>query len=212
MNVRNRSFGPFDQDYESDFSRAYTKLRLFDQKAGIGKLIRSKTVLDVGSSTGGFTNFALEKGAKKVVAVEIGSRQMDPRLVADKRVKLYEKIDILNVFNSESSGKVNKITVQDIDLALMDVSFVGCRDILLHLKLNVLKRGSYIILLFKPQFEAHENDLVNGIVKNSKMRREIIKAFEQWLQKSGFIVEFKNDSGLAGSKGNVERFYVLKTT
>ncbi len=200
-----------DDGVGDDFSRAYTKLRLFDGFAKLGSKIERKVVLDVGSSTGGFTNFALEKGAKKVIAVELGTKQMDWRLVADHRVKLYEKTDILNVSISKEKASLNNIVIQSVDVALMDVSFVGCREILLHLKNNILSKGSYIVLLFKPQFEAHEKDLVKGVVKNSKMRRDIIKNFEQWLLQNKFVVEVKKDSELAGSKGNVERFYLLKT-
>lgn len=101
VNVRNRYFGGVEQDFASDFSRAHTKIRLFDRSVKFGSRLAGKVVLDVGSSTGGFTNFALEKGAKKVIAVEIGSRQMDPRLLTDHRVKLYEKTDILNLFSNQ---------------------------------------------------------------------------------------------------------------
>jgi len=196
----------YAQDDSADFSRAYTKLRLFDQTANLGRLIRSKTVVDVGSSTGGFTNFALEKGAKRVIAIEIGSRQMDVRLAADSRVKLYEKTDILEVGNS----KQYKIFVQDVPTAVMDVSFVSSKEILLHLRENILNKDFCIILLFKPQFEAFENQLVNGIIKNNKIRRDIIKNFETWLKLNKFRIADKQDSQLEGSKGNVERFYVLR--
>jgi 23S rRNA (cytidine1920-2'-O)/16S rRNA (cytidine1409-2'-O)-methyltransferase len=199
----------YSQD-DSEFSRAYTKLRLFDQSVKFGHKLAGKVVLDVGSSTGGFTNFALEKGAKKVIAIEIGSRQMDARLLGDHRVRLYEKTDILNVVSELESDKLNKIVVQFPDVALMDVSFVSARNMLLHLRSSILGVGSVVVLLFKPQFEAKEIELINGIVKNSKIRRSIIKSFELWLNKNKFMIEAKKDSELAGSKGNVERLYVLK--
>jgi 23S rRNA (cytidine1920-2'-O)/16S rRNA (cytidine1409-2'-O)-methyltransferase len=197
---------------EDDFSRAYSKLRIFDESMKLGSKLNGKVVLDVGSSTGGFTQFALEKGAKKVIAVELGSRQMVPALAMDSRVKLYEKTDILDVVSKVADKSMNNKVIQTSDIALMDVSFTGCREILSHLKLNILEKRGYIILLFKPQFEAKERDLNNGIIKNSKIRRELIKEFELWLQKNKFIIDSKMDSGLAGSKGNVERFYVLRTT
>jgi 23S rRNA (cytidine1920-2'-O)/16S rRNA (cytidine1409-2'-O)-methyltransferase len=199
-----------DMSVEDDFSRAYAKLRIFDESVKLGPKLNGKVVLDVGSSTGGFTKFALEKGAKKVIAVELGSRQMVPALAMDSRVKLYEKTDILGVFSKAGERSVNKRFIQTPDVVLMDVSFTGCREILTHLKLNILEKSGLIILLFKPQFEARESDLNNGIIKNSKIRRELIKEFELWLQKNKFIIEAKMDSGLAGSKGNLERFYVLR--
>jgi 23S rRNA (cytidine1920-2'-O)/16S rRNA (cytidine1409-2'-O)-methyltransferase len=208
------SFGYAQDDMRGgdDFSRAYTKLRIFDESVKLGAKLNGKLVLDVGSSTGGFTQFALEKGAKKVIAVELGSRQMVPALAMDSKVKLYEKTDILDTVSTVAEKSSNKKVIQSPDVALMDVSFTGCREILDHLKLNILEKGGLIILLFKPQFEAKEKELNNGIIKNSKIRRELIKEFELWLNKNKFIVEVKMDSRLAGSKGNVERFYVLRTT
>lgn len=201
------------QEFGDDFSRAYVKLRIFDEFAKLGGRINGKVVLDVGSSTGGFTEFALEKGAKKVIAVEIGSRQMVPELALDKRVKLYEKTDILNVVSEKADEelKENNKVIQVPDVVVMDVSFTGCREILKHLSTNILTKSTAVILLFKPQFEAYENEMNKGIIKNSKTRRAIIKEFEQWLPKNGIAIEAKQDSGLAGSKGNVERFYILKT-
>ncbi len=201
--------GVFESD--NDFSRAYTKIRLFDQQVKLGSKLNGKVVLDVGSSTGGFTEFALEKGAKKVIAVELGSRQMVPELAMDQRVKLYEKTDILNVVSEGvDKNKLNKKVVQTPDVAVMDVSFTGSQKILEYLRTSILKPSSAVILLFKPQFEAYDHELNNGIIKNSKTRRLIVKEFEQWLPKHGFLIEAKQDSGLAGSKGNVERFYILR--
>jgi len=210
--VKTGSFDFAQDDVSGDFSRAYTKIRLFDEQVKLGSRLNGKVVLDVGSSTGGFTRFALEKGAKKVIAVELGSRQMVDELALDPKVKLYEKTDILNVVSegAEDSKKLNKRVIQTPDLAVMDVSFTGSQEILTHLRTNILKPSLGVVLLFKPQFEAYEHELNKGIIKNSKTRRLIIKEFEQWLPKHGFVIEAKQDSGLAGSKGNVERFYLLK--
>ncbi len=194
------------QDEDFQFSRAYEKIRFFYESAKIKNLFIGKKVLDVGSSTGGFTKFALEKGAELVLAVELGTKQMDRVLALDKRVKLNEKTDIFKV------GRGLKLSneVAEIDVVVMDVSFVSAREVLAHLKNNVLKEGAELVVLFKPQFEADERQLLNGIVKNSKMRREIIREFEDWLRRSGFLVLEKRDSAVAGSKGNVERLYLLK--
>ena len=191
------------------FSRANEKISLFDRDVPLTQYFKGNIVIDVGSSTGGFTKFALDRGAKEVIAVEIGTKQMDPLLAMSHAVKLYEKTDIMDVGRE---GKMYKISVQGASTAVMDVSFVSCRDILLHLRDNVLEPKSCIILLFKPQFEAKESQLNKGIIKNSKIRREVIKYFEDWLRLNKFVVVAKRDSGLAGSKGNVERFYVLRTT
>ncbi len=195
----------FVEQEDIEFSRAYEKIRAFDRSVRIGRLFQGSRVLDVGSSTGGFTKFALEKGAKKVIAVELGTRQMEPFLALDRRVGLYEKT---NIFKVGKGAKLSKAII-GVDLAVMDVSFVSAREVLAHLKQNVLDSGCKIVLLFKPQFEAEDRQLVHGVVKNSKMRREIIKDFEAWLKKSGFLTLDKRDSEVAGSKGNVERLYLL---
>ena len=133
-------------------------------------------------------------------------------MALDKRVKLNEKTDIFEVGRSEKSNSGFKLSdeISDVNMVVMDVSFVSARRVLNHLKNNVLNKGVEIMLLFKPQFEVGEGSLVNGIVKNSKMRREIIRAFEVRLRESGFVVLAKRDSEVAGSKGNVERFYLLR--
>jgi predicted rRNA methylase YqxC with S4 and FtsJ domains len=82
---------------EFEFSRAYEKIKAFDRAVKLRSFFEGKKVLDVGSSTGGFTKFALEKGAREVLAVELGTKQMEPVLALDKRVKLNEKTDIFEV-------------------------------------------------------------------------------------------------------------------
>jgi 23S rRNA (cytidine1920-2'-O)/16S rRNA (cytidine1409-2'-O)-methyltransferase len=190
----------------NDFSRAYSKLKTFDDFARFSGLFKDKIILDVGSSTGGFTKFALESGAKKVIAIEIGTCQMRAELLQSKKVELYEKTDIMDV--SAQGG--SKLKIERPDCAVMDVSFTSCRQILKHLKLNILPKGSEIILLFKPQFEARERDLNNGIVKNDRIRRGIIRDFEEWLQVNKFRAVFKMDSAVTGSKGNLERLYRIE--
>ncbi|MBQ8996833.1 TlyA family RNA methyltransferase [Candidatus Saccharibacteria bacterium] len=159
---------------------------------------RGKTVLDIGSSTGGFTEYALSRGAKKVVAVEKGTRQMKAPLKFDPRVELHEKTDI---FEFETGEK--------IDVILADVSFVSLTKVLAYAKKTLANETTEWLVMLKPQFEARPDQLVRGVVKNEKMRREIIKDFEAWLRENGFLVRGKRDNQLAGKNGNVERFYDL---
>lgn len=160
--------------------------------------LRGKTVLDIGSSTGGFTEMALRAGAAKVVAVEKGTNQMKAPLRFDPRIELHEKTDIF-----EFAG------VQP-DVILADVSFISLRDVLAYAKEAFATRKTDFLVMLKPQFEARPDQLVNGVVKNNKMRRDIIADFEMWLKKNGFVVLGKRDNELAGRFGNVERFYYLK--
>lgn len=159
---------------------------------------RNKTVLDIGSSTGGFTELALKLGAKKVIAIEKGTNQMKAPLRFDMRVDLHEKTDFFDVTDLEA-----------VDTVVADVSFVSLTKILAHAQKIVNKKADFLVML-KPQFEAEPEQLVKGVVKNEKMRREILKKFENWLKNNGFLVVDKRDNDVAGKKGNIERFYLLK--
>ncbi len=144
-------------------------------------------MLDVGSSTGGFTDYALRHGAKKVVAVDVGSDQMHASLRNDSRVELYEKTDIRNF-----------VTNSPIDLVVADVSFISLREILPHV-LKLAGSDAQIVAMVKPQFEAGARDVNKGVVKNDSIRRRIMKDFEEWAKKY-FVILDKADSEVAGSK------------
>lgn len=162
--------------------------------------LRGKTVLDIGSSTGGFTEYALRHGAKHVVAVEKGTRQMKAPLRFDPRVDLREKTDIFEVTLMEKP-----------DVILADVSFVSLKDVLVHARKSLAGKKTDFLVMLKPQFEARPDQLNKGVVKNERIRREIIKDFEQWLVKSGFVIIKKRDNETVGKVGkNQERFYLLK--
>ncbi len=177
---------------------------------------RGKTVLDIGSSTGGFTEYALLRGAKKVIAVEKGTKQMKAPLRFDPRIDLREKTDIFSVTRSslsrdqnESNENESKTDVK-IDTILADVSFVSLKQVLLHAKKQLASPQTDFLVMLKPQFEARSFQLKDGVVKNETIRRDIIKDFEAWLKNNGFLVINKRDNTLAGKNGNLERFYFLK--
>lgn len=171
-----------------------------------------KTVLDIGSSTGGFTELALNMGAAKVIAVEKGTRQMKAPLRYDKRIELHEKTDIFDVMvGSEKSEKVRrKLWIERVDVVLADVSFVSLKKVLAYAKRCLIDENTDLLVMLKPQFEAKEWQLVRGVVKNEKIRREIIKEFENWLKINGYVVIQKRDNNVVGKNGNKERFYWLK--
>jgi len=167
-----------------------------------------KIVLDVGSSTGGFTEYALNHGAKKVIAVEKGTNQMKTPLRFNEKIELYEKTDIFSVSTRE---ELNKKVVQLPDVILADVSFISLTKVLKYAKEHLSNKKTDFLVMMKPQFEAKPWQLNKGVVKNSKMRREIVKNFELWLKENGFVVLKKRDNDLAGKNGNIERFYLIKT-
>lgn len=159
-----------------------------------------KTLLDVGSSTGGFTDYALQHGTAKVIAVELGTNQLHPSLRCDQRIELHEKTDIRDFR-----------TTTRIDLVLVDVSFVSLREILPAVA-RLVSSETQIVAMVKPQFEATQDAQKNrGVIKNEKIRREILKQFETWARQD-FVIVAKADSAVAGAKGNHERFYLLRKT
>lgn len=159
---------------------------------------KDKTVLDVGSSTGGFTDFALRAGAKKVIAVDVGSNQLHQSLRSNPKIELHEKTDIRSFVPKAAP-----------DIILIDVSFISLREVLPHLA-DISADGTVIIAMFKPQFEAGAEAAHKGIIKNDRIRRGLMKDFETWTKKL-FTIAAKADSEVSGSKGNRERFYVLKS-
>ena len=97
-----------------------------------------------------------------------------------------------------------------VDLILADVSFISLREVLAYARTMLAVPGTELLVMLKPQFEAKPWQLKNGVVKNSKMRREIIAEFEAWLKTRGFVIAGKRDNEVAGRFGNVERFYYLR--
>ncbi len=172
--------------------------------ASVAKLLnvdfQNKTVLDVGSSTGGFTDYSLQHGAKKVYAVDVGTDQLHPSLRKHPLIELHEKTDIRDFYLDENP-----------DVVVMDVSFISLREILPHIARNLSGSDTQIVAMVKPQFEAGRDQVNKGVIKNDAFRRQILRDFEQW-SKQYFIIQDKRDSDVAGAKGNQERFYLLKNT
>ena len=179
-------------------SRAGLKLESVAKKMRID--FRNKTVLDVGSSTGGFTDYSLKNGANKVIAVDVGTDQLHPKLRLNKKVELHEKTDIRN-FKTD----------QKIDVVVIDVSFISIKEILPSV-VNFSNKNTKIVAMVKPQFEAGRNGTVNGVVKNNSYRRKILQDFENWCRSNNLYIENKRDSEVKGMKGNQERFYILRKT
>lgn len=177
-------------------SRAGLKLASVADKLRLD--FTDKVVLDVGSSTGGFTDYSLQHGAAKVLAVEVGKNQLHPSLHANPQIELHEQTDIRD-FKTD----------QKIDLVVADVSFISLRDILPAIKW-LANKETVIAVMVKPQFEASQDSLKHkGVIKNEKVRRDILKNFEDWA-KDYFVILDKADSEVTGAKGNRERFIKLR--
>lgn len=229
VNVKNKMRSSRDHDRDRDL-KSHTNMqtthvgmpvsRAENKLAGAAQAFsydfRGKTVLDIGSSTGGFTEYALLRGAKKVIAIERGTRQMKAPLRFDPRIDLREKTDIFSVTRSslsrdqDESNENESKTNTRIDTILADVSFISLKQVLLHAKKQLASPQTDFLVMLKPQFEARPFQLKNGVVKNETIRRDIIKDFEAWLKNNGFLIVNKRDNTLAGKNGNLERFYFLK--
>jgi 23S rRNA (cytidine1920-2'-O)/16S rRNA (cytidine1409-2'-O)-methyltransferase len=160
---------------------------------------RGKAVLDVGSSTGGFTDYALQHGANKVIAVDVGKNQMHGSLRQDMRIELHEQTDIRSI--KSLSTKVN--------YCLIDVSFISIIPVLIHLR-NIVPSTCDIVAMVKPQFESSEQKFKHkGVIKNETIRRNILKDFETKITDYYKILN-KSDSKVAGPSGNLERFYLIR--
>ena len=205
--------------------------KLAEAVRGFGFDFRGKTVLDIGSSTGGFTELALRRGARKVIAVEKGTRQMKAPLRFDARVELHEKTDIFEVGvrgdaveaagardaveaagtrDEGASGATKaRVEIEPVEVVLADVSFVSLRPILEKARELAVPGADFLVML-KPQFEARPEQLVRGVVKNERMRREIVQGFERWLKAEGWVIVKKQDNATVGRKGNRERFYWVR--
>lgn len=195
------SFISEDSDVKLDAPEKYVSragLKLLSVAKKLQLNFRDKLVLDVGSSTGGFTDFSLQHGASKVYAVDVGTDQLHPSLRTDERIELHEKTDIRDFTPSVTP-----------DIVLMDVSFISLREVLPHIS-KISGSDTQIVAMLKPQFESRPGQLSKtGVVKNDRIRRDILKDFEAWAKRL-FVVVDKADSEVAGASGNRERFYLLK--
>ena len=191
--VHDLSLVELDQP-EQFVSRAGLKLASVADKLAVD--FRGKLVLDVGSSTGGFTDYALSRGARRVICVDVGTDQLHPKLRRDARVELHEKTDIRDF-----------VTNQPVDIILIDVSFISLREVLPHLA-ELANRQTQVVAMVKPQFETGNRLKNHGVIKNDTERRRILHDFEQWAKRY-FLLRAKADSAVAGARGNRERFYLL---
>ena len=175
-------------------SRAGTKLQAALEQFAVG--VKNKTVLDVGSSTGGFVDCLLQNGAKKVYAVETGYGLLDWRLRNDKRVAIMEKTNILYLKNLPEL----------VDLITIDTSWTKLEKVL-PAAAKFLKPEGIIIALLKPHYEAEKKILRKGIVPRElveEIRDNVLKR----IKALGFEVEQAVESPVLGRAGNKE--FLLK--
>lgn len=178
-------------------SRGGDKLASVAQKLKLD--FRHKIILDVGSSTGGFTDYALQNGASKVYAVDVGTEQLVEKLRHNKRVVVMEQTDIRNLPKLPDP----------IDIILIDVSFISLK-LILPAVAKLANPKTQVVAMAKPHFEADKTIAAKhkGVIKNDKIRRDILKQVEAF-SKRWFVILDKADSEVLGRKGNQERFFLM---
>lgn len=158
---------------------------------------KGKTLIDIGSSTGGFTDCALQNGAKLSYAIDVGYNQLDWKLRNDKRVVVMERTNFRYVTS-------DMLTFGKPNFASIDVSFISLRQILPVLK-NLLEEKSDIIALIKPQFEAEREQVgENGIVRDKDVHKQVIDKIIQFAVNEGYDLINLTFSPITGGEGNIE--------
>lgn len=156
---------------------------------------------DVGASTGGFTDCLLQRGARRVYAIDVGTGQLAWRLRGDSRVVSLERRDIRTVTPDDLEGPV--------DLAAIDVAFIALAKVLPAVA-QLQRPGGTVVALVKPQFEAGPKAAHRGVVRDPLVHEEVVARVMQEAEDAGFAVVDATASPLAGPEGNLEYFLHLR--
>lgn len=159
-----------------------------------------KRCMDIGISTGGFTDCLLQRGAKKTYGIDVGYGQAHWKIREDPRVVLLERTN----FRYVSRDRIP----EPIELAVVDVSFISLEKILPKLVV-FLAREAQVIALVKPQFELSPAEVKKGIVRSEDLRRKAVLKIEKIAKTLGYEVKGRTKSPLKGAKGNEEYFLHL---
>jgi 23S rRNA (cytidine1920-2'-O)/16S rRNA (cytidine1409-2'-O)-methyltransferase len=181
-------------------SRGGEKLdRALTTFAPLGLEVAGAVAVDIGASTGGFTDCLLSRGAKKVYAVDVGYGQLAHALRSDSRVVVRERTNAKDLTQSDFA--------EPIDLVAVDASFIGIAKLLPAIA-RIVRPGGALVILVKPQFEAGKQAATRGrgVIRDGAVREAAISAAKAEIIRSGFTLCAAVDSALAGPKGNVEHF------
>jgi 23S rRNA (cytidine1920-2'-O)/16S rRNA (cytidine1409-2'-O)-methyltransferase len=163
-----------------------------------------KKVIDIGSSTGGFTDFLLQKGAARVIAIDVGYGIISWKLRKDPRVILLERTNIRNI---------DKNLLEYLaDLTVVDVSFISLKTVFNDI-FSVTRKGGEMLLLVKPQFEAQRDEVEHGgLIKKRELHIKILERVTAFLSNLNVLIEGISFSKIKGTKGNQEFWLYLKKT
>jgi 23S rRNA (cytidine1920-2'-O)/16S rRNA (cytidine1409-2'-O)-methyltransferase len=164
--------------------------------------ISSQVAIDVGASTGGFTDCLLKRGASRVYAIDVGYGQLDYRLRQDSRVVVMDRVNARYPFTLPEKA----------DLATIDVSFISVEKIIPSVA-RMVKEGGSLLVLVKPQFEARRNEVgKGGIVKQPEVHALVLGRFIAWIVEHSYRLKGLTASPILGASGNREFFILLKLT
>ncbi len=171
-------------------------LKLEKAVKNFGFSLDGKVCMDIGASTGGFTDCMLQNGAKKVYSVDVGHGQLDWKLRSDERVVCMEKTNFRYMVRDDIDD--------DLDFASCDVSFISLTKILLPAR-RLLKDGAEMVCLIKPQFEAGKDKVgKKGVVRDSQVHSEVVHRIFDFMGIAGFEVLHLDFSPIKGPEGNIE--------
>jgi len=156
---------------------------------------KDKIVLDIGASTGGFTDCSLQNRAKFVYAIDVGTNQLDWKLRNHNQVVSIENKHINDLEKSEIKD--------EIDIIVMDISFISIKKVLYKIK-ELLKDNGFAIFLIKPQFEAERNEINKGIVDSLNVHKRVINEVIEEAKINQLFLENLTVSPIRGTKGNIE--------
>ena len=161
-----------------------------------------KLVLDIGASTGGFTDCALQNGARRVYSVDVGKNQLDWKLRNNEKVVSLEEMHIKDL-------KEEDIGNEKADFIVIDVSFISLTKVIPYFE-KFLKKNGKIIMLVKPQFEVGREKIGrNGVIENEEYHDEAIKKIISFSKECGYELAGVGDSPIKGAKGNKEFLMLL---
>ncbi len=164
---------------------------------------KDKLVLDIGASTGGFTDCALQNGAKRVYANDVGTNQLDWKLRNDERVVSLEEKHIKDL-------EIEDLENNKVDFIVIDVSFISLTKVIIYFD-KFLKTGGKAVILIKPQFEVGKEKIGrNGIVENEEYHDEAIKKIIYFIKDLGYELLGVEDSPIKGTKGNKEFLMLIE--
>lgn len=202
-NIKKPSFKIFDKDYITLDEKAtpkYVSRGGFKLEKALDYFkisLDDKECIDIGASTGGFSDCMLQNNAKLVYAIDVGTNQLNEKILNNDKVISMENTDI-RYFNIDKK----------FDFICVDVSFISLTKIIDKIK-ELIKDDSFVVMLIKPQFEAGIKSSKNGIIKNKNLHIKVLEKISNFCINEGFFIKDVTYSPIKGSKGNIEYLICL---